>query len=84
VILLSGRGLYLHIFIRENFYDVIKKEYIQFTGRGDEVFCFLCGNGLRFWIHSDNPWVEHAKRFVYRVYVGYLKGLEFVQDCCDS
>jgi hypothetical protein len=78
-------GAYRHIIIPQNiFYDIIKKEYIQFTGRGDEVACFHCGVGLSFWIHSDNPWVENAKWFPYCVYIRHVKGLEFVQECCNS
>jgi hypothetical protein len=57
-------------FFNSGEYDIIKVElaktflydgtclYIKihsfFTGRGDEVICFHCGGGLRFWLHHDN------------------------------
>jgi hypothetical protein len=63
---------------------LLKRNKFKFTARGDEVACFHRGGGLRFWIHSDNPWVERAKLFPYSVYIRHVKGLEFVQDCCDS
>jgi hypothetical protein len=32
-------------------------------GNGDQVRCFSCDGGLKYWDPDDEPWTEHAKWF---------------------
>ena len=57
---------------------------IQFTGSGDRTVCFFCGGGLMDWLESDDPWTEHAKWFPFCVYVRFVKGPTFINECLKS
>ena len=46
-------------------------------GSGDIVFCFHCGQGLRDWDPSDDPWEEHAKWSPKCAFVTNVKGREY-------
>ena len=32
-----------------------------YRGRSDQVNCFYCGVGIKEWMETDDPWVEHKK-----------------------
>ena len=34
-----------------------------YTGYGDATICYCCGNGLKKWQVTDDPYEEHAKHF---------------------
>ncbi|XP_064627092.1 baculoviral IAP repeat-containing protein 3-like isoform X2 [Lineus longissimus] len=51
-----------------------------YTGTSDNVRCFHCDGGLRNWLDSDLPWVEHAKWFPRCGYLQRVKGVEFVLE----
>jgi hypothetical protein len=34
-----------------------------YAGQGDETFCVWCGGGLRDWLPTDNPFLEHARLY---------------------
>ncbi|XP_064634420.1 uncharacterized protein LOC135492142 [Lineus longissimus] len=51
-----------------------------FTGANDNVRCFHCDGGLRNWLDSDLPWIEHAKWFPRCGFLQRAKGVEFVLE----
>ncbi|XP_048766151.2 baculoviral IAP repeat-containing protein 7-A-like [Ostrea edulis] len=59
--------------------DKMAKAGFYYTGNGDNVRCFFCGNGLENWEKEDDPWVEHAHWFPKCVFLLQCKGNSFVQ-----
>ena len=57
---------------------------IPFTGSSDRTVCFFCGGGLMDFLESDDPWTEHAKWFPFCVYVRFVKGQTFINECLKS
>lgn len=50
-----------------------------YTGQGDLVRCFSCGQGLKNWDPDDDPWIEHARFFPDCNHILINNGREFVQ-----
>jgi baculoviral IAP repeat-containing protein 7/8 len=52
-----------------------------YTGRGDGVICFHCGQGVGNWEVTDDPWIEHA-RWHGNIcgFVQIHKGIDFVRQ----
>ncbi|XP_053684088.1 baculoviral IAP repeat-containing protein 7-A [Sabethes cyaneus] len=51
-----------------------------YLGRADEVHCFYCDGGLRFWLPDDDPWFEHARCFPKCQFVQLVKGQLFIEN----
>nr|XP_019530543.2 baculoviral IAP repeat-containing protein 7-B [Aedes albopictus] len=51
-----------------------------YLGRADEVHCFYCDGGLRFWLADDDPWFEHARCFPKCQFVQLVKGQLFIEN----
>lgn len=51
-----------------------------YLGRADEVHCFHCDGGLRFWLADDDPWFEHARCFPKCQFVQLVKGQLFIEN----
>ncbi|XP_062613524.1 baculoviral IAP repeat-containing protein 2-like [Saccostrea cucullata] len=60
--------------------DTMAKAGFFYTGNGDNVRCFFCGNGLENWEREDDPWVEHAHWFPECVFLIQCKGKSFVLE----
>ncbi|XP_077447906.1 baculoviral IAP repeat-containing protein 2 isoform X1 [Stigmatopora argus] len=60
--------------------EQLSKAGFYYVGRNDDVKCFCCDGGLRWWESGDDPWVEHAKWFPRCEYLLQEKGQEFVQQ----
>lgn len=41
--------------------EALAKAGFYFLGLSDEVRCFYCDGGLRFWVKEDDPFYEHAR-----------------------
>lgn len=41
--------------------EVLSEAGFYYQGVEDEVRCFYCDGGLRFWLVSDDPFFEHAR-----------------------
>lgn len=52
--------------------------FFYYPGYGDHAMCFHCGNGLRNWNASHDPWEEHARHYPHCGYVLRVKGRDFV------
>ena len=60
--------------------QIIKKLFFFPTGRGDDVVCAFCRNGLKEFEADDDPWIEHA---IWNPRCDYLirkKGTAFVNQ----
>jgi baculoviral IAP repeat-containing protein 7/8 len=53
-------------------------------GKGDQTICYHCGVGLKDWVETDDPWVEHALWSSKCTYVLQRKGLAFVEKVLDE
>ena len=53
--------------------------YYHKPGISDHATCFHCGNGLRNWNASHDPWTEHARYYPNCGYVLKVKGREFIE-----
>uniref|UniRef100_A0A182IX56 RING-type domain-containing protein n=1 Tax=Anopheles atroparvus TaxID=41427 RepID=A0A182IX56_ANOAO len=51
-----------------------------YLGVADEVRCFHCDGGLRFWLVDDDPWFEHARCFPKCQFVQLVKGQLFIEN----
>lgn len=51
-----------------------------YLGIADEVHCFYCDGGLRFWLADDDPWFEHARCFPKCQFVQLVKGQLFIEN----
>lgn len=51
-----------------------------YQGNEDEVRCFYCDGGLRFWLKNDDPWSEHARWFPLCQFVQLVKGEGFIKN----
>lgn len=51
-----------------------------YLGIADEVRCFHCDGGLRFWLVDDDPWFEHARCFPKCQFVQLVKGQLFIEN----
>lgn len=60
--------------------DELSEAGFYYTGRGDETVCFHCGGGVKDWIETDDPWVEHAFWFSKCTYVILTKGAKFIEN----
>ena len=40
--------------------------------------CYHCGQGLRNWEETDDPWVEHARWYPDCDYVLVTRGIDFI------
>ncbi|XP_044005557.1 baculoviral IAP repeat-containing protein 7-like [Aphidius gifuensis] len=49
-----------------------------YTGIGDYVQCYHCGNGIKDWLPNEDPWEEHARYFKECYFVRVIKGQEFI------
>lgn len=47
-------------------------------GQDDQMVCFYCSQGLKYWEDDDDPWVEHAKWSPNCFYLLLNKGKQFV------
>ena len=63
----------------ENVFTRIK--HFVITGNLDNVTCFYCDIGLRDWVPGDNAFAEHARWSPYCVYVTFVKGKTFIDEC---
>ena len=50
-----------------------------YTGVGDAVRCFHCGNSLKDWKQTDYPWKQHAFHFRNCAHVRLCMGEEYIQ-----
>lgn len=48
----------------------------------DVVYCFCCGIGLKNWLKSDDPWVQHAMYSPNCTFLKSSKGADFIESCC--
>lgn len=51
-----------------------------YTGLGDYVQCYHCGNGIKDWFPDEDPWEEHARYFKECYFVRVIKGPEFIAN----
>lgn len=51
-----------------------------YTGKGDRVFCFSCGGGLKDWEENDDPWEQHGMWYGKCEYLKLMKGVEFIEQ----
>ena len=51
---------------------------LVYTGVGDSVRCYHCGQGLRYWEEGDDPMFEHAKWYPTCPHVIICKGKAYV------
>jgi hypothetical protein len=57
------------------------KETFLITGSCDRTVCFHCSGGLQDWLSSDKPMQEHATFYPLCVFVRYIKGSAYIQEC---
>ncbi|XP_059614747.1 baculoviral IAP repeat-containing protein 3-like [Phlebotomus argentipes] len=55
-----------------------------YSGRGDIVFCFVCGLRLNQWRVSDDPHVRHAKMSHNCEFLRSTKGQDFIQGVLQA
>lgn len=55
-----------------------------YQGSDDQVRCFHCNGGLRYWMVDDDPWFEHARWFPSCQFVHLVKGLGYVKSVQDK
>ncbi|XP_058462340.1 death-associated inhibitor of apoptosis 2 [Malaya genurostris] len=60
--------------------DRLAQAGFYYLGRADEVHCFHCDGGLRFWLPDDDPWFEHARCFPKCQFVQLVKGQLFIEN----
>lgn len=60
--------------------DCLAQAGFYYLGRADEVHCFYCDGGLRFWLPDDDPWFEHARCFPKCQFVQLVKGQLFIEN----
>jgi E3 ubiquitin-protein ligase XIAP len=53
------------------------------TGSGDTIICFHYGMGLQDWYAADDPWAQHAFWSPFCVYVRYIRGNRFIEQCSN-
>ncbi|XP_053392324.1 baculoviral IAP repeat-containing protein 3-like [Mercenaria mercenaria] len=58
---------------------VVAEAGFYFTGNGDSVRCYHCGEGFTNWTRRDDAWVEHARHAPHCMHVILTKGEEFVE-----
>ena len=58
--------------------DRLAQAGFYFLGLADEVRCFYCDGGLRFWQREDDPWFEHARCFPKCQFVQLVKGQQYI------
>ena len=63
----------------ENIFTRIK--HFVFTGNLDNVTCFHCDVGFRDWVLGDDAFAEHARWSPYCVFVTFVKGRPFIDEC---
>ncbi|XP_044019466.1 death-associated inhibitor of apoptosis 1-like [Aphidius gifuensis] len=49
-----------------------------YTGIGDYVQCYHCGNGIKDWLPNEDPSEEHARYFKECYFVRVIEGQEFI------
>lgn len=64
--------------------DTLCEAGFFYTGKDDETVCFYCGLGLRNWLESDDPWIEHAKWFSKCEFLIITKGKKFTDEINDK
>ena len=69
----------IYHFVENIFSTRIKHFFI--TGNLDKVTCFHCGVGLRDWVVNDDAFAEHARWSPYCVFVTFVKGKPFIDEC---
>lgn len=50
----------------------------------DQVRCFQCNGGLRYWMADDDPWFEHARWFPTCQFVHLVKGGNYIKSVQDK
>uniref|UniRef100_A0A1L8DJA9 Putative death-associated inhibitor of apoptosis 1 isoform x2 n=1 Tax=Nyssomyia neivai TaxID=330878 RepID=A0A1L8DJA9_9DIPT len=55
-----------------------------YSGRGDIVFCFVCGLKINQWKLWDDPFEKHAKLSRCCPYLIAIKGQEYIKDILQS
>jgi hypothetical protein len=63
------------------FYTQKNKETLIITGSGDKTVRFHCSGGLQDWLPSDESMQEHATLYPYCVFIRYIKGSTYIQEC---
>lgn len=64
--------------------DELAKAGFYYLGIDDEVRCFYCDGGLRFWLKEDDPFFEHARYFPKCAYVQLVKGKTYVDQVLEQ
>ena len=67
------------ITLSKTFFTRIK--HFVFSGKLDSVNCFHCDIGLRDWIRGDDAYAEHARWSPYCVFLTFVKGKPFIDEC---
>lgn len=49
-----------------------------YSGYGDAILCYWCGNGFIKWLPEDDPFEEHAKHFPDCHLLHLIKGPEYI------
>ena len=65
---------------RKHFFFTRIKHFV-ITGNLDSVTCFHCDIGLRDWVRGDDAFAEHARWSPYCVFVTFVKGKPFIDEC---
>lgn len=55
-----------------------------YQGLDDQVRCFQCNGGLRYWMVDDDPWFEHARWFPTCQFVHLVKGGSYIKSVQDK
>ncbi|XP_011630439.1 baculoviral IAP repeat-containing protein 7-A isoform X1 [Pogonomyrmex barbatus] len=64
--------------------EMLAEAGFYYGGYEDQVRCFHCDGGLRYWQPTDDVWVEHARWFSNCGFVNLIRGHEFVKYCINN
>ena len=56
-------------------------KHFVISGKLDSVTCFHCDIGLRDWVRGDDAYAEHARWSPYCVFLTFVKGKPFIDEC---
>ena len=60
--------------------NLIADAGFYYLDEGDRTKCWCCNGGLKNWERFDDPWIEHAKRFLLCEFLLKNRGVDYVKD----